>query len=289
MSDERRLTPRVVNLGLIFPSRPTARIRDHDFATKPTVRPRGERCRHRRIHMMLAKPQPTLHVLIVEDHAPLREQIAALLERAGHRVEEASDGRLALRMALSQPPDVLVLDLGLPGLDGLALCGRLRAQADRHVPVLMLTARDTLPDKLDGFSAGADDYLVKPFAGEELLARLLALARRRVAGQDYLLRVGPLTIDRRAQQSSRDGQRLVLPPTAFELLLMLAEAWPRAMTRSDLIQRLWGDEPPESDPLRTHLYQLRQQLDRPFAKPMLKTVHGVGFRLDAHDQAEAMD
>jgi DNA-binding response OmpR family regulator len=226
---------------------------------------------------------PPLHVLLVEDHAPLREQIVALLQRAGHRVEEAADGRLALQMALEHPPDVLVLDLGLPGLDGLAVCQRLRAAADRHVPVLMLTARDALPDKLEGYAAGTDDYLVKPFAAEELLARLHALGRRRLAGQGYVLQVGSLRLDRRAQQASRGARRLALPPTAFRLLCLLAEAWPRAMTRSELIRRLWDDDPPESDPLRTHLYQLRQHLDRPFAQPMLRTIHGVGFSLEADD------
>jgi CheY-like chemotaxis protein len=111
---------------------------------------------------------------VVEDHAPLREQIAGLMRSAGHRVDEASDGRLALAAALQSPPDVLVLDLGLPGLSGLALCRQLRERAPQPVPVLMLTARDALPDKLEGFAAGADDYLVKPFAAEELLARVLA-------------------------------------------------------------------------------------------------------------------
>ena len=226
-----------------------------------------------------------LHLLVVEDHAPLREQIVALLRRAGHHVDEAADGRLALRSALEQPPDVLLLDLALPGLDGLALCRQLRQQAPRHVPVLMLTARDSVPDKVLGFDAGADDYLVKPFAGEELLARVTALARRRIAGEDYLLRIGPLHIDRRACEAHRDGVRLTLPPTAFALLLLLAEAWPRALTRSEIVHRLWNDEAPDSDPLRSHLYQLRQVLDRPFATPMLKTVHGIGYRLDTGDAA----
>jgi DNA-binding response OmpR family regulator len=222
-----------------------------------------------------------LHLLVVEDHAPLREQIVLLLQGAGHRVEEAADGRLGLQLALDEPPDVLLLDLGLPGLSGLVLCQQLRAQSARHVPVLMLTAHDTLPDKLDGFAAGADDYLVKPFANAELLARVAALARRGGAGHEYLLRIGDLAIDRRAREAFRQGQRLALPPTAFAILLLLAEAWPRALARSELIRRLWDNEPPDSDPLRTHLYQLRQQLDRPFAVPMLKTVHGVGFRLEA--------
>jgi DNA-binding response OmpR family regulator len=225
--------------------------------------------------------KPALHILVVEDHAPLREQIVSLLVRAGHRVDEAADGRLALAMALDQPPDVLVLDLGLPGLDGVKLCERLRAQAATHIPVLMLTARDALHDKLSGFVAGADDYRVKPFASEELLARVHALAQRKSAGRDYVLRIGSLAIDRRACEATRNGVRLALPPTAFSILLMLAESFPRALTRSEIVRRLWNDDAPDSDPLRTHLYQLRQALDKPFAKPMLKTVHGVGFRLEA--------
>jgi DNA-binding response OmpR family regulator len=223
----------------------------------------------------------SLQVLLVEDHAALRGQVAALLRGAGHRVSEASDGRLGLQQALADLPDVLVLDLGLPGLDGLQVCARLRQQAARHVPTLMLTARDALADKLEGFAQGADDYLVKPFAPEELLARVAALARRPRGGQDYELRIGSLCIDRRAHEATRHGQRLPLPPLAFQLLTLLAEAHPRALTRSELIHRLWDDDPPDSDPLRSHLYLLRQQLDKPFAVPMLKTVHGIGFRLDS--------
>lgn len=220
-----------------------------------------------------------LRVLVVEDHAALRAEIVARLQAAGHRVEEAADGRMALRLALAEPPDVLVLDLGLPGLDGLSVCRRLRAEAPRHVPVLMLTARDALPDRLAGFDAGTDDYLVKPFSGDEMLARVQALSRRPLMGADYVLRIGPLVVDRRAAEAHRDGQRLALPPTAFAILRLLAEAWPRALTRSEIIHRLWDDDPPESDPLRTHLYTLRQQLDRPFEVAMLHTVHGLGLRL----------
>jgi len=173
-----------------------------------------------------------------------------------------------------------VLDLGLPGLDGLGVCQRLRERADRHVPVLMLTARDSLDDKLRGFEAGADDYLVKPFAGPELLARCLALSQRHRVGAAHELRIGTLCIDRRHGEATRAGQRLDLPAMASAILLMLAEAWPRTVTRSELILRLWENDTPESDPLRSHLYLLRQVLDKPFATPMLKTVHGVGFRLE---------
>jgi DNA-binding response OmpR family regulator len=225
----------------------------------------------------------TLCVLVVEDHGPLREQIAALLTQAGFRVEEAADGRLALRQALQDLPDVLVLDLGLPGIDGFRLCRELRQRAGRHIPVLMLTARDTLPDKLEGFAAGTDDYLVKPCANEELLVRVRALARRGRLGQDVVQRVGSLSLDGRSREAWRKGHRLALPPTAFALLELLVQAWPRALTRSEILRRLWDGEPPGSDPLRTHLSTLRQQLDRPFDRPMLVTVHGVGLRLEADE------
>jgi DNA-binding response OmpR family regulator len=222
-----------------------------------------------------------LRILIVEDNAALCASMGALIESHGHVADFAADGRTGLALALERPPDVLVLDLGLPGIDGLAVCARLRAQADRHVPVLMLTARDALDDKLKGFEAGADDYLVKPFAGEELVARCLALARRHRVGEAHRLAVGSLAIDRRSGQAWRHGQLLDLQQTPLRILVALAEAWPRTLTRSELVERLWGDAPPHSDPLRTHLYQLRQALDRPFEVAMLKTVHGVGFRLEA--------
>jgi DNA-binding response OmpR family regulator len=222
-----------------------------------------------------------LRILVIEDHLALRMSMAAMLESHGHRADFAADGRTGLQLALAEPPDVVVLDLSLPGMDGLQVCERLRAQADRHIPILMLTARDTLDDKLKGFEAGADDYLVKPFAAEELLARCLVLARRHRVGELHLLRIGSLCIDRRSAEVRRHDRLLDLQQTSYRILLALAEAWPRTLTRSDLVQRLWGDEPPQSDPLRSHLYLLRQALDRPFDTAMLKTVHGVGFKLEA--------
>lgn len=224
---------------------------------------------------------PALHLLVIEDNRALGESICTLLVAHGHRADLAVDGRAGLQMALAEPPDVLVLDLTLPGMDGLRICQRLRAECDRHVPVLMLTARDTLTDKLRGFEAGADDYLVKPFANEELLARCLALSHRERAGMSHIQRIGSLEIDRRTGIVQRAGQVLELRQTAHRILMMLADAWPRAVTRSELIRRLWGDDPPESDPLRTHLYLLRQALDKPFDQPMLVTIHDIGFRLKA--------
>jgi DNA-binding response OmpR family regulator len=217
---------------------------------------------------------------VIEDNPVLRDNLAALFARHGIDADFAADGLSGLQAALDDPPDVLVLDLGLPGLDGLRVSGRLRAQADRHVPILMLTARDALDDKLQGFLAGADDYLVKPFAGAELVARCRALSQRHRTGERHLLQLGSLRIDRRSGEVRRHDRAIELHQTAYRILLALAEAAPRTLTRSELIQRLWGDAPPESDPLRTHLYLLRQALDKPFAVPLLKTVHGVGFRLE---------
>lgn len=222
-----------------------------------------------------------LHLLLIEDNLPLASSIVDMLQAHGHQVEFAADGRSGLQRALASPPDVLLLDLGLPGLEGNEVCRRLRAQADRHVPVLMLTARDAIDDKLQGFDSGADDYLVKPFDDAELLARCLALARRHRLGQPNLLRIGALSIDRRSGTAWRDEVELSLQVLPQRILLVLAEAWPRTVTRSELVQRLWGDEAPPSDPLRSHLYLLRQALDRPFHGDMLRTVHGVGFRLEA--------
>lgn len=223
----------------------------------------------------------SLRVLVVEDEWALRASLASLFEAAGHRADFAADGRNGLALALAEAPDVLVLDLGLPGLDGLSLCRELRARADRHIPVLMLTARDALDDKLQGFAVGADDYLVKPFAGAELLARCLALSQRHRSGRDHQLVIGSLRVDRRTGDASRDGRPLQLPRIPARLLLALAEAWPRTLTRSELVDRVWPHEAPPSDPLRSHLYLLRQALDRDGAPPMLVTVHGVGFRLQS--------
>lgn len=219
-----------------------------------------------------------MNILVVEDNPLLSHNLADAFERFGHEADFASTGEHGLQLALDHPYDLLVLDLALPGIDGLEVCRVLRERLPRRLPVLMLTARDTLQDKLLGFHSGADDYLVKPFAMEELLARCQALGLRH---RDYALAVGSLRIDRRTQAVTRAGQGIRLNPAGYQLLLALAEAHPRVLTRSELTQALWGGEPPDSDALRSHLYQLRQALDKPFAQPMLLTVHGVGFRLDS--------
>lgn len=222
-----------------------------------------------------------MNILIIEDNSALAANIGDYLALHGHVVDFAADGRSGLQRALQNYHDLIILDLMLPRLDGLGVCEALRRHADRHVPILMLTARDTLPDKLQGFASGADDYLTKPFALEELLARCTALSHRHRLQQPHQLHIGSLVIDRDQQRVSRAGQTLRLQQIPYQILLILAEAHPRVVTRSELIERIWAEESPSSDTLRSHLYLLRQQLDKPFSAPMLITVHGVGFKLDA--------
>jgi DNA-binding response OmpR family regulator len=218
-------------------------------------------------------------ILLVEDSPDLASNIIDYLEALGHRMHYAADGEAGLREALVRPVDIVLLDLALPNRGGLSVCSEIRRRADRRIPILMLTARDTLDDKLAGFAHGADDYLVKPFSLAELAARVAALALRPQLGQLHCFSVGPLTIDRQARTATRDGQLLRLTPLLWELLLLLAEAWPNPVSRDEATLRLWGDDPPSSDSLRAHLHLLRQVVDKPFDRPIIETVHSVGFRL----------
>lgn len=220
-----------------------------------------------------------IRVLIVEDNRDICSNIAAYLERYRYIMDFAYDGISAMHLALTHPFDVIVLDLMLPGMDGLSFCKKLRADGKLETPVLMLTARDTLDDKIKGFEAGADDYLVKPFALQELHARLQALCKRNRGQTDTVLTVGELTLNRSTRQVYRSGQRIDLNPTGMKLLQGLMEQAPSVVTRDSLETLLWADEPPDGDALRSHMYKLRQAIDRPFAYPLIHTVHRIGYRI----------
>ncbi len=221
-----------------------------------------------------------MRILVIEDNGDVAANIGDFLESRGHEVDFALDGVVGLHLAVSHPFDAIVLDLGLPGIDGLDVCRRLRRDASSDVPVLMLTARDTLPDTLAGFEAGADDYLVKPFALQELGVRVEALARRGRRAQPDALRVADLELHPNRFEAVRGGRRLDLNPTGFRILRVLMEASPDVVRREDLERELWGDSPPDSDALRSHIYALRRAVDRGFDRPLLHTVHGVGYRID---------
>jgi DNA-binding response OmpR family regulator len=221
-----------------------------------------------------------LRVLIVEDQADVAANIWDFLERRGHVVDHAADGENGLARALAGDADVVVLDLGLPRLDGLDLCRRLR-EAGRGVPVLMLTARDTLDDKLRGFAEGADDYMVKPFALRELEARIQALHRRSRPLARGSVAVGELAYDPASMLATRAGTTIALTRAQACLLEALLRAHPAVVSHPALMRAVWGDGEADIASLHSHIYELRALVDRPFAFPMIQTMHGLGYRLVA--------
>jgi len=219
-------------------------------------------------------------ILLIEDNRGISEMVGEFLERRGYGVDYAADGITGLHLAVQNSYDVVVLDLMLPGMDGLDLCRRLRNEAKKSTPVLMLTARDTLDDKLTGLDAGADDYLVKPFEIRELEARVRALIRRdRRQVSAELLAVGDLLLDMATLRLTRAGQELTVSPIGLKLLTILMRESPRVVSRRDIEREVWGDLLPDSDTLRSHLYNLRKIIDKPFQKPLLHTIHSAGYRL----------
>lgn len=227
-------------------------------------------------------------VLIVEDNTDLAANIADYLEAHGHQVDVAQDGVTGLHLAVTQPHDVIVLDLMLPGIDGLTLCRRLRQDARSTTPVLMLTARATLDDKIAGFGEGADDYLVKPFELRELEVRLAALVRRAQKGEKLnRLQVGDLVFDLGTRTVQRADRPVTLPVLPLRILERLMKRAPNVVWRRDLEQAVWGDSPPDSDSLRVHMHTLRAAIDPPGLPPLLHTVRGVGYQLKTPDDPPA--
>ncbi len=220
-----------------------------------------------------------MRLLVVEDNRDILANLADYLALKGYEVDCAQDGLTGLHLAATQHYDLIVLDVMLPGMDGNALCQRLREGERRDTPVIMLTARDALDDRLTGFRAGADDYLTKPFALPELAARIEAVLKRSRAGGRRLLQVADLAYDLDTLEVTRAGQPIKVGPIGLKLLAVLMQKSPAVATREALESALWGDAPPDSDSLRSHIHTLRQQIDKPFPKPLLHTVHGVGFRL----------
>lgn len=225
-----------------------------------------------------------LRILLIEDQRDIAANIWDYLETRGFVMDHAADGVNGLRMALEDGYDVIVLDLGLPKLDGIDLCRSLR-QAGRDTPVLMLTARDTLQDKLEGFAEGADDYVVKPFAMKELEARIRALFRRGRLQHGELLRVGDLSLDPVKVTVERAGHALVLTRAGFVLLEALMQRAPNLVRHAELAHVLWGEGGGDIATLHTHLSVLRAAVDRPFETRLLHTVHGFGYRVAEHAEA----
>jgi DNA-binding response OmpR family regulator len=229
---------------------------------------------------MRNRDEPAGLILVVEDNRNISEMVGEFLESRGFGVDYASDGVDGFRLASENSYDAIILDLMLPRMDGLEVCRRLRAEAKKATPVLMLTARDTLHDKVSGLGVGADDYLVKPFAILELEARVRALIRRdRRQVSAEILKVGDLVYDTASMRVTRGGQELQLSPIGLRLLAILMRESPKVISRRDIEREIWGDGLPDSDTLRSHLYNLRKTIDRTFDKPLLHTVQSAGYRI----------
>ena len=220
-----------------------------------------------------------MRVLVVDDNRDLVAMLFEYLEARGHTLDAAPDGFTGRHLATSQAFDAIVLDWMLPRLEGPEVLRQLRA-AGCNTPVLMLTARDELPDKIAGFRAGADDYLTKPFDLAELEVRLEALVIRATGrGQRKVLQIGDLKYDTTTLEAIRDGQTLHLYPAGRKLLEVLMQASPAAVTRERLEHALWGDDPPDGDMLRSHIYELRRSVDGNRADKLIHTLPRVGYRL----------
>lgn len=219
-------------------------------------------------------------VLIIEDHKDIAEMLYDYFERRNYDLDYASDGRMGFNLASNNEYDIILLDLMLPEMDGLDVCRKLREEARNYTPILMLTARDTLEDKIKGLEIGADDYLVKPFEILELEARIKALMRREgQVAQHEVLQIEDLEFDTGTLEVRRSGKNIYLSPIGLKILNVLMKEAPKVVSRNKLEHEIWGDILPDSDTLRSHMYNLRKQIDKPFDRPLLQTIQSRGYRI----------
>ena len=218
-------------------------------------------------------------ILVVDDDEEMRASLRRGLALEGYAIDLAGDGREALRQAREMPPDLVVLDLMLPELDGLEVCRRLRA-ADDELPIIMLTARDAVPDRVAGLETGADDYLVKPFAFEELLARIRVRLRRREPDGRHELRVADLRLDTASREARRGDRRITLTTTEYGLLKLFLEHPRQVLTRDLIYERVWGyDFEGESKVIEVYVRYLREKLEAGGEPRLIHTVRGAGYVL----------
>jgi len=220
-----------------------------------------------------------LRLLIVEDDMALASSIGEWFELDGHRCDYAADGQAALELIARADFDVMLLDVRLPRMDGIEVARRIRSQGNT-TPILMLTARDAIEDRVTGLDAGADDYVVKPFALVEVAARVRVLSRRRT-GEVQRLKIGSLELLINEHRVRREDREIELSPIGWRLLETLARSSPTPVDRETLSFAAWGDEPPEANNLKVQMFKLRKAIDKPFGTSMIETVKGRGYRLCA--------
>jgi DNA-binding response OmpR family regulator len=220
-----------------------------------------------------------MKLLLIEDHKDIAGVIFDFFEIKGYTLDYANNGLHGYELASSNHYDLIILDVMLPRMDGFTVCQKLREQGI-DTPILMLTARDTREDTLEGFAQGADDYLVKPFDLEILEARIKSLTRRRVGNTaTKTLKFDELTLDLNTHIVSRNDCQFSLNPTLFTILKLMMVRAPNVVAKDELISALWGDDEPEGNVLRSHIYQLRSQIDKPFKHAYINTVPKVGYQL----------
>jgi len=217
------------------------------------------------------------HILIVDDDSRITDLLRRILAYEGYSVAIAASGSEALNRSLERPPDLVVLDIMMPGLDGLEVAQRLREAGD-NVPILMLTARDTVADRVKGLETGADDYLVKPFAPEELVARVKALLRRSQEERHEVLRYADVELDTGTRVAHRGAREIELSPTEYELLLLFMRRPRQVLTREIILDRVWGfDFEGSSNVLEVYIGYLRNKLEAEGEPRLIHTVRSVGY------------
>lgn len=227
----------------------------------------------------------TSRLLIVEDDRDLAGNLIDFLEIQGYVTDYAADGHAALNLLTSNEYDLVVLDMMLPGVDGLTICSRIRQQLRSKVPVVMLTAKDEVDTKIAAFDIGADDYVVKPASLREVEARIRALIRRSGRESDSdLLVIGDLRMDVGTMKIERAGQAIVLPPVPTRILMLLMRRSPNVVHRLAIHREIWGEEPGDNHALIVHMHTLRNAIDKPFEGQLIHTVRGFGYRI-AHEQS----
>lgn len=218
-----------------------------------------------------------MRILLVEDDLDLACNIVEYFEIHGHCIDYAKSGEASLELLHDNIYDIIILDINLPGMDGFEVCRRIRLQMHMNVPVLMLTARSMLEDKLNGFESGTDDYLPKPFELAELKMRLEALHRRASQSMAPKFSLDDLAVDSETGIVVRDGRQITLPKICYTILLTLIEKFPGIATKEELEYAVWKDDPPMTDALKVHFHTLRRLVDKPFGIQLLHSVRGRGY------------
>ncbi len=228
-----------------------------------------------------------LKLLIVEDNPHIAKQLGDFLSGLDWQVDFASEGKLAIQLASHEHFDVVLLDLNLPDINGFQVCQEIKAHAPSNVPILMLTARDAFEDKAHGFAKGADDYLTKPFDFREVALRCQALSRRQQLHVKQEIQIGSLRLFVKDMRTEYNGQSIALTQLGFKILFVLAQNFPNAVSRSQILHEIWGDTPPQSDALKSHIYSLRKQLEHVSGQELVRTIHNLGYQLVIHDDVRS--